>query len=102
MLYEVITEEQDRFALSTIIFRLLNNGIHPFSGIPNIPLNNIQSTIQNRIDNLWYAYSIKKECEQQKPHPYSMHDYFDNETLEMFERAFTDANNRPSARNNFV
>ncbi len=90
-------EEQDRFALATIIFRLLNNGIHPFSGVPNIPLSEEQNPIQNRIDNFWYAYSTKKECPQQKPHPYSMHEYFDAETLEMFERAFTDAANRPSA-----
>ena len=27
-------EEQDKFALAVMIFKLLNNGIHPFSGVP--------------------------------------------------------------------
>ena len=31
---EDMGEEQDKFALAVIIFKLLNNGIHPFSGAP--------------------------------------------------------------------
>jgi DNA-binding helix-hairpin-helix protein with protein kinase domain len=27
-------EEQDKFALAVILFKLLNNGIHPFSFFP--------------------------------------------------------------------
>lgn len=30
---EDMGEEQDKFALAVIIFKLLNNGIHPFSGV---------------------------------------------------------------------
>lgn len=88
-------EEQDKFALAVIIFRLLNNGIHPFSGTPrknDAPM----MTIQNRIEDYHYAYGLWPD-KYQAPHPYSIHEYFDKSTLEMFERAFTKGGNRPSA-----
>ncbi len=88
-------EEQDKFALAVIIFRLLNNGIHPFSGTPR--KNDAEMlTIQNRIENYNYAYGLWPD-KYQAPHPYSIHEYFDKTTLEMFERAFTKGANRPSA-----
>ena len=88
-------EEQDKFALAVIIFKLLNGGIHPFSGIPR-KTNEDMLTIQNRIENYHYAYGLWPDT-YQTPAPYSIHEYFDKTTLEMFERAFTKSGNRPSA-----
>jgi hypothetical protein len=88
-------ENQDRFALAVIIFRLLNNGIHPFSGMPKDP-SMPMLTIQERIKEYHYAYGLWPDT-YQYPHPYSIHEYFNKDTLELFERAFTKDDDRPSA-----
>ena len=87
-------EEQDKFALAVIIFKLLNEGIHPFSGMPR--KSDEMLSIQERIAAYHYAYSIWPDA-YQAPHPYSIHDYFDKTTMNMFERAFTKGNARPTA-----
>lgn len=87
-------EEQDKFALAVIIFKLLNEGIHPFSGMPRKGAEML--SIQERIAEYHYAYSIWPDS-YQAPHPYSIHDYFDKTTMNMFERAFTKGNERPTA-----
>lgn len=92
---EQMGEEQDKFALAVIIFRLLNNGIHPFSGTPKNPAADML-TIQTRIEQYHYAYGLWPD-KYQYPHPYSIHQYFNKETLELFERAFTKDGRRPSA-----
>ncbi|MDR1026299.1 MAG: hypothetical protein LBL47_02765, partial [Lactobacillus sp.] len=46
---DVMGEEQDKFALAVIIFKLLNNGIHPFSGTPR-KQNAEMLSIQHRIE----------------------------------------------------
>ena len=92
---EEMGEEQDKFALAVIIFRLLNNGIHPFSGVPR-KNDGEMLTIQNRIEKYHYAYGLWPDS-YQAPHPYSIHEYFSKETLELFERAFTKGSERPSA-----
>lgn len=92
---EEMGEEQDKFALAVIIFKLLNNGIHPFSGVPR-KADSEMLTIQNRIEKYHYAYGLWPDA-YQAPHPYSLHEYFDKETLELFERAFTKGGDRPSA-----
>ena len=88
-------EEQDKFALAVIIFKLLNNGIHPFSGVPR-KNNEKMLTIQNRIEEYHYAYGLWPDS-YQAPHPYSIHEYFDKDTLNLFERAFTRDGDRPTA-----
>lgn len=88
-------EEQDLFALAVIIFRLLNNGIHPFSGAPKDP-SQPMLTIQERIAGYHYAYGLWPD-KYQYPHPYSIHEYFNKETLELFERAFSKGCQRPTA-----
>lgn len=93
---EEMGEEQDKFALAVIIFKLLNNGIHPFSGVPR--KNDAEMiTIQNRIEQYHYAYGLWPDT-YQGPHPYSLHEYFDKKTLELFERAFTKGTTRPTAK----
>ena len=91
---EEMGEEQDKFALAVIIFKLLNEGIHPFSGTPR--KNEQMLSLQERIAAYHYAYGIWPDI-YQAPHPYSIHDYFDKNTMNMFERAFTKGNERPSA-----
>lgn len=88
-------EEQDKFALAVMIFKLLNNGIHPYSGMPRKNDGNML-TIQNRIENYHYAYGLWPDS-YQAPHPYSIHEYFDKKTLELFERAFCKGGQRPTA-----
>jgi len=93
---EDMGEEQDKFALAVIIFRLLNNGIHPFAGIP-LKKEDQMLDIQMRIEGYHYAYGLWPDT-YQEPHPYSIHNYFDKKTLDMFERAFTKRHKRPSAK----
>ena len=88
-------EEQDKFALAVMIFKLLNNGIHPFSGVPRINDEEMLS-IQNRIEQYHYAYGLWPDT-YQAPHPYSIHEFFDKKTLELFERAFVRGGKRPTA-----
>ncbi len=88
-------EEQDKFALAVIIFKLLNNGIHPFSGVPR--KNNDMLTIQQRIEDYHYAYGSWMD-RYQAPHPYSLHSYFDKKTLDLFDRAFMCGQERPTAK----
>jgi len=87
-------EEQDDFALAVIIFKLLNEGIHPFSGTPR--KNSDMLSLQERIAEYHYAYGIFPDT-YQMPHPYSIHDYFDKTTMNLFERAFSKGNQRPTA-----
>ena len=87
-------EEQDKFALAVIIFKLLNEGIHPFSGSPR--KNDNMLSIQERIAEYHYAYGIWPDS-YQAPHPYSIHDYFDKSTMNLFERAFNKGSERPNA-----
>ena len=93
---EEMGEEQDKFALAVIIFKLLNNGIHPFAGTlrkkDSTPLD-----IQTRIEQYHYPYGIWPD-EYQDPHPYSIHAYFSPETLKLFDRAFVKNQQRPSAK----
>lgn len=92
---EEMGEEQDKFALAVMIFKLLNNGIHPYSGVPR-KADGDMLTIQNRIENYHYAYGLWPDA-YQAPHPYSIHEYFDKSTLELFERAFSKGAKRPTA-----
>ena len=92
---EDMGEEQDKFALAVIIFKLLNNGIHPFSGMVK---KNADSTlsIQERIEEYHYAYGIWGD-NYQAPHPYSIHEFLPQSTLKLFDRAFVKGQKRPSA-----
>ena len=92
---EEMGEEQDKFALAVILFKLLNNGIHPFSGMPR-KKDSPMLDIQTRIEQYHYAYGFWPDS-YQYPHPYSIHEYFNKETLELFERAFCKDCKRPTA-----
>lgn len=87
-------EEQDKFALAVIIFKLLDEGIHPFSGTPRQTGDML--SIQERIAGYHYAYGFWPD-NYQMPNPYSIHDYLDKDTMNLFERAFTKGGERPTA-----
>ena len=92
---EEMGEEQDKFALAVIIFRLLNNGIHPFSG--TVKKNNDSTlSIQERIAQYHYAYGMWGD-NYQNPHPYSIHTFLPQSTMKLFDRAFMKGQERPTA-----
>ncbi len=93
---EDMGEEQDKFALAVILFKLLNNGIHPFSGTPRKQTDEMLS-IQTRIEQYHYAYGLWPDS-YQASHPYSMHEFFDKKTLNLFDRAFMKDQKRPTAK----
>lgn len=92
---EDMGEEQDKFALAVIIFKLLNNGIHPFSGVVKKNLDSVLS-IQERIEHYHYAYGMWGD-DYQAPHPYSTHAFLPQSTLTLFDRAFVKGQKRPTA-----
>ncbi len=92
---EEMGEEQDKFALAVIIFKLLNNGIHPFSGVVKKNADSALS-IQERIEQYHYAYGMWGDT-YQAPHPYSIHEFLPQSTMKLFDRAFVKGQKRPTA-----
>lgn len=92
---EEMGEEQDKFALAVIIFKLLNNGIHPFSGVVK-KNGDTTLSIQERIAQYHYAYGMWGDS-YQAPHPYSIHAFLPQSTMKLFDRAFVKGQKRPSA-----
>jgi len=93
----VVNDWQDRFALATIIFQILNNGLHPFQGIPGINTEEWHNDFC--VLNGYYPYG-SAPCPASAPSPASIHDLWSTETKALFERAFTStqASKRPSAQ----
>lgn len=89
-------ESQDWFALATIIFRLLNYGIHPFSGIA-VKREAYPSELAERIKLCLYPYGMKPH-EIMRATPASVHDSFPDHIRALFDRAFSgQSSDRPSA-----
>jgi serine/threonine protein kinase len=88
-------EEQDRWALAVIIFRLLNENLHPYSGVYS---GGDSPVIDEHVRNWRYAYGRTPHPELRPP-VFSMHELFDDDTRELFDRAFgRDPYSRPEAR----
>jgi hypothetical protein len=85
--------EQDLFALTVIIFRLLNNGIHPYQGVD---AGNHPTNLQERINAGLYAYGCAPHASVE-PAPASIHHYFENDTRYLFDDAFQATTARPTA-----
>jgi DNA-binding helix-hairpin-helix protein with protein kinase domain len=89
-------EAQDRFALATIIFRLLNYGIHPFAGM-STDHDHSPPELAGRIRQGLYPYGQVAHARARKV-PASVHEAFPDRLRELFDRAFTSAGHgRPSA-----
>jgi len=88
-------ESQDRFALAVIIFRLLNFGTHPFTGIAKDP--NAPTDMEGRISRGMYAYAMTPH-RMLTPVPVSVHECFTDELRRLFDRAFGSlVDRRPSS-----
>ena len=88
-------ENQDRWALAVIIFRLLNNSTHPYSGV----YHGLDShALDDHVKSDRYAYGRKAHPDI-SPRPGSIHEYLDDETRNLFDRSFgKDYYQRPSAK----
>jgi serine/threonine protein kinase len=90
-------EEQDRFALALLIFRLMNQGVHPFMGkILDRSIADRGLDLQERIDHQFYAYGLRPSSTINAA-AQSRHEWFDDETRRLFDRAFG-SRSRPSAK----
>jgi DNA-binding helix-hairpin-helix protein with protein kinase domain len=80
---------QDRFALATIIFRLLNYGIHPYAGIatPESPRAAFPAELAGRIPLHLYPYG-RSAHPGVRAIPASVHDCLPDALRELFDRAF--------------
>ena len=78
---------QDRFALATIIFRLLNYGIHPYAGIAR-GRRDYPAELAGRIRQGLYPYGGSAAIGV-LPAPASVHDCFPENLRQLFDRAFT-------------
>lgn len=89
-------EQQDRFALAVILFRMLNFGIHPYDGLAKS--KNAPTDREGRVSGGMYAYGITP-LSTVAPLPVSAHRFFPEELRRYFDRAFGPvAARRPSAR----
>jgi len=82
-------EAQDWFALATIIFRLLNYGIHPFAGIA-ASRRPYPTELAGRIKLGLYPYG-KMPCADARTTPASVHETFPDSIRELFDRSFAPA-----------
>jgi DNA-binding helix-hairpin-helix protein with protein kinase domain len=80
-------EAQDRFALATIIFRLLNYGIHPYTGVASGNFSYPQE-LAGRIRQGIYPYG-KSRHKQVRAAPASVHECLPDNMRELFDRSFT-------------
>jgi eukaryotic-like serine/threonine-protein kinase len=87
-------ESQDSFALATIIFRLLNYGIHPFTGVTSHH-RNYPPELAGRIKQGLYPYGRIANKTVRKV-PASVHEAFPDSLRDLFDRAFASSgNSRP-------
>ncbi len=92
-----LPHSQDRFALATIIFRLLNFGIHPYAGVAvgNRPH---PSELSGRIRLGLYPYG-RQRAPDVRAAPASVHDCLPQTLRELFDRSFAmPPASRPGAR----
>jgi hypothetical protein len=83
---EALGEAQDRFALATVVFQLLNGGVHPYQGVPAPGVPVPPSTTERMMRGM-YAYG-RRPNPFLRPSPWSIHQSFDDATRDLFDRAF--------------
>lgn len=87
--------QQDLYALAVIIFQMLNKGIHPFQGILADKVISANTDDEKAAAGL-YPYGLERNP---KIHPKkeSIHEALLTETRMLFDRAFLQQGNRPTA-----
>ncbi|MFE8599862.1 protein kinase domain-containing protein [Archangium violaceum] len=83
---EQLRGQQDAFALAVLLFQLVNEGIHPFQGIPK-GFVELPSENQGKINRRLYAYGWEPHP-QIAPVPLSLHAHLPPELRNLFDRAF--------------
>ena len=90
-----LSEDQDRYALATIIFQLLNGGIHPFQGITTGQIS--APTNDEKAAQGLYPHGLVAD-QRIQPRPQSIHNCLDDSTRALFDKAFMGLpTHRPSA-----
>jgi DNA-binding helix-hairpin-helix protein with protein kinase domain len=91
-------EAQDWFALATIIFRLLNYGIHPFAGVAAKSRHTAYpAELAGRIQQGLYPYG-KMPSKTVRAVPASVHESLPDSIRELFDRSFLPSpRGRPNA-----
>lgn len=87
-----VSVQQDLFALAVIIFRLINNGLHPFQA----SMKRSSKTIQQMVEKSYYAYGSDGPGKL-IPSKFSEHAYWPEELTLAFDQAFK-SRHRPSAQ----
>lgn len=91
----VLSDTQDRFALAVLMFQILNFGLHPFQGVPQIATD--EWNIDLCVKQGYYPHGRQPHAAI-RPSPASMHDCWEADTRALFDRAFVAApSQRPSA-----
>ena len=85
-----VTIQQDYFALAVIIFRLFNNGIHPFQA----GMKRSNKTINEMVKRKYYAYGLTGD-KGLIPSRFSEHQAWPKDLREAFDQAFK-SKRRPS------
>ena len=83
--------EQDRWALAVLVFQLLNDNIHPLSGIDNPAVRDVHPAAmleRARFQPSLYAYGQQAHPHVQ-PAPGSLHAAFSPALRELLDRAFS-------------
>lgn len=93
---EALGKAQDLFALAVIIFQLLNEGLHPYQGVPR-GKQAIPTDTQSRIGSNLFAYSTPANPKIQ-PSPWSLHNDFPAPLASAFRNAFRPNVQRPTAK----
>ncbi len=91
-----LAEAQDRFVLAFGLFQLFNYGLSPFSGTVNKGWLEAADD-DGRVAAGYYPYGLHPNPAI-SPLPRSVHDCWPVSLREMFDRAFREAGERPSAR----
>jgi len=91
----VLDKHQDLFAFAAIAFQILNYGLHPFQGI--LENGSIADTTDDKAEKGFYAYGVDPN-ENIRPLPQSVQNQWPTQLRRLFDRAFTQSTNRPSAR----
>ena len=84
----VVNDWQDRFALAALMFQILNNGLHPFQGVPLIDSD--EWNIDFCVRNGYYPHGIHPNAAI-RPTESSVHDCWEQPTRALFDRAFASA-----------
>ncbi len=92
-----LAESQDCFALALGLFQIFNYGLSPFSGTVNKGWLEAADD-DARVAAGYYPYGLHSNPAI-SPLPRSVHDCWPVSLREMFDRAFRDPRERPSARN---